>query len=76
VTETPEGRAKVETYTVVTDRKGKRFGIVIGRLESGARFLANTLDDNATLNNMMREEILGRTGTATTMAPNNLFSFD
>jgi len=76
VTETPEGRAKVETYTVVTDRKGKRFGIVVGRLENGTRFLANTLDDNATLNGMMREEILGRTGTATTMTPNNLFSFD
>jgi acetyl-CoA C-acetyltransferase len=76
VTEIPEGRAKVETYTVVTDRKGKRFGIVVGRLENGTRFLANTLDDNATLNSMMREEILGRTGTATTMTPNNLFSFD
>jgi acetyl-CoA C-acetyltransferase len=74
VIEKPEGKAKVETYTVVTDRKGKRFGIVVGRLENGARFLANTPDDDQTLDWMMREEILGKTGT---VAPgdHNLFQF-
>ena len=41
----PNGKATVETYTVVTDRKGRRFGIVVGRLEDGSRFLANTPDD-------------------------------
>jgi acetyl-CoA C-acetyltransferase len=76
VTETPEGRAKVETYTVVTDRKGKRFGIVVGRLEDGTRFLANTPDDSATLNRMMREEIFGQTGVVNATPENNLFCFD
>ena len=76
VTETPEGPAKVETYTVVTDRKGKRFGIVVGRLEDGTRFLANTPDDSMTLNRMMREEMLGRPGTVSVTPANNLFSFD
>ncbi len=76
VVEKPEGKAKVETYTVVTDRKGKRFGIVVGRLEDGARFLANTPDDDQTLDWMMREEILGRAGAVTSDGPTNLFRFD
>ncbi|HEY4114061.1 MAG TPA: acetyl-CoA acetyltransferase [Rhizomicrobium sp.] len=60
--EQPSGRGTIETYTVVTDRKGKRFGIVIGRDELGRRFLANTPDDDATLDFMIREEMLGRAG--------------
>lgn len=75
VVEKPEGAAKIETYTVVMDRKGKRFGIVVGRLENGKRFLANTPDDETTLDWMMREEMLGRTGTVTTTEQNNLFRF-
>jgi acetyl-CoA C-acetyltransferase len=76
VIEAPEGSGKVETYTVITDRKGKRFGIVVGRMKNGVRFLANTDDDNATLNRMMREEMLGRTGTVTATSQNNFFSFN
>ncbi len=74
-TETPEGKATVETYTVATDRKGRRFGIIVGRLEDGTRFLANSPDDNATLNRMMREEVLGQSGTVTTTPSGNLFRF-
>ncbi len=76
VVEKPEGAATIETYTVVMDRKGKRFGIVIGRLTDGKRFLANTSDDDATLDWMMKEEMLGRAGTVTTTAQNNLFHFN
>ncbi len=75
VVEKPDGAASVETYTVVTDRKGNRFGIIVGRLENGARFLANSPDDAATLDMMMREEILGRKGTVTPGTPTNLFQF-
>jgi len=75
VVEKPEGRATIETYTIVTDRKGKRFGIVVGRLENGKRFLANTLDDDQTLDWMMREEMLGRAGTVRPTEGNNLFQF-
>ncbi len=74
IEEQPSGAGRIETYTVVTDRKGKRFGIVVGRLEDGARFLANTPDDDETLNGMMREDMLGRSGTVTPGA-NNLFRF-
>ncbi len=75
VVEKPNGKATVETYTVVTDRRGKRFGIIVGRLAGGERFLANTPDDDATLDRMMREEMLGRAGEVTAGEPTNLFRF-
>jgi acetyl-CoA C-acetyltransferase len=75
VTENPDGAARVETYTVVTDRKGRRFGIVIGRLEDGRRFLASTSDDEDTLDRMMREEMIGRSGTISSGPGGNLFAF-
>ncbi|HEY1710599.1 MAG TPA: acetyl-CoA acetyltransferase [Rhizomicrobium sp.] len=76
VTETPSGPARIETYTVVTDRRGKRFGLVVGRQTSdNVRFLAHTPDDEETLNWMIKEEMLGREGTVTTGQPTNLFQF-
>ena len=67
--------ATVETYTVVLDRRGKRFGIVVGRDAQNNRFLAHTPDDDATLDWMMREEILGKRGTVTPGDVTNLFKF-
>lgn len=75
VEEAPEGKATVETYTVVTDRKGRRFGIVVGRLEDGHRFLANTPDDDAILDWMIRNEMLGRVGDVGPTTTTNLFRF-
>jgi acetyl-CoA C-acetyltransferase len=75
VVEAPNGAATVETYTVVTDRRGKRFGLIVGRLADGKRFLAHTPDDDETLNWMMREEMLGRPGTVTAGTPTNVFKF-
>jgi acetyl-CoA C-acetyltransferase len=75
VEEKPSGKATVETYTIVTDRRGKRFGIIVGRLADNARFLAHTPDDDATLDRMMREEMLGRAGEVTPGEPTNLFRF-
>ncbi len=72
--EQASGRGRVETYTVVTDRKGKRFGIVVGRDAQDRRFLAHTPDDDATLDWMMREDMLGRAGEVTPGAT-NLFRF-
>ncbi len=71
----PRGPAKVETYTVITDRKAKRFGLIVGRAWDGARFLAHTPDDDATLNRMMHEEMLGREGEVSQDGPSNLFRF-
>jgi acetyl-CoA C-acetyltransferase len=72
--ELPSGRATVETYTVITDRKGKRFGIIVGRDAEDRRFLANTPDDGMTLDRMMHEEMLERVGDVTP-GPTNLFRF-
>ncbi|KAH7040931.1 thiolase [Microdochium trichocladiopsis] len=62
VSEKPQGRAIIETYTVDFDRQGKpNQGFIVGRLESGdrARFVANHGDDStlARLTDMTREPI-------------------
>ncbi len=64
---------EIETYTVVTDRKGRRFGLVVGRLENGVRFLAHTDDDEATLARMTGEEMLGREGSVAQVNNINIF---
>jgi acetyl-CoA C-acetyltransferase len=74
VIEKPSGPATVETYTVVMDRRGKRFGIVVGR-QGDNRFLAHTPDDDQTLDWMMKEEILGKHGTVAPGDVTNLFKF-
>ncbi|MFN3232533.1 MAG: acetyl-CoA acetyltransferase [Alphaproteobacteria bacterium] len=67
VTETPDGAATIETYTVCFGRNGAERGIVIGRLdENGHRFVANTPDDAATLNDLMEHDSMGRSGTVST----------
>lgn len=61
--EKPEGRAKIESYTVMHGRGGPEFAIVIGRLEAtGARFVAHTPNDAGTLAGMMAADQLGRAG--------------
>lgn len=64
----PAGRARVETSTVLARADGGwATGVVIGRLESGARFVANTpRDENtfATLTSMHRHPV-GLTGYVT-----------
>ncbi len=72
--EQASGPGTVETYTVITDRKGKRFGIVVGRDAQDRRFLAHSPDDDATLDRMMRDDMLGRAGEVTP-GPINLFRF-
>lgn len=57
------GAATVETYTVSFGREGEpEMGIVIGRLEDGTRFFANTPPDADLLRSMTREEFVGRAG--------------
>lgn len=59
----PEGRAVIETYTVVHGREGVRMGIVIGRDAQGRRFVAQTPDDPSVLRDLEAREGVGRTGT-------------
>jgi acetyl-CoA C-acetyltransferase len=58
-----DGPATVETYTVMHDREGApALGIVIGRLDDGRRFIANTPADRALLEDMERREVIGVAG--------------
>jgi hypothetical protein len=46
---------------------------VVGRDENDRRFLAHSPDDDATLDRMMREDMLGATGTVSAGEPVNVF---
>jgi acetyl-CoA C-acetyltransferase len=72
----PEGRATIETYTVVYGKSGPSYGIVVGRLPGGERFLANTQDgDEETLRDLIENEPLGRTIFVRPIGPGNRFTF-
>jgi len=73
-TETPEGEAIIETYTVVHSREGPAKAIVIGRLEDGTRFISNTEKDPVILNKMIQEEMLGTRGTVSFNGKKNIFT--
>jgi acetyl-CoA C-acetyltransferase len=61
--ERPDGPATIETYTVVHDREGEPdYAIVIGRLEDGSRFIANTAQDRSLLETMVDTEMIGVAG--------------
>ncbi|MFQ5479383.1 MAG: acetyl-CoA acetyltransferase [Candidatus Binatia bacterium] len=62
----PDGRADVETYTVLFNREGRpEKGIVIGRLADHSRFVANTPDDEELLREFVDAEAVGRRGRVT-----------
>ncbi|MEH6582060.1 MAG: acetyl-CoA acetyltransferase [Halioglobus sp.] len=72
-TESPNGSGRIETYTVLHGRKGVERALVIGRLDDGTRFIAETPDDSQTLQQMMDREMIGVSGTATAGDEKNLF---
>ena len=72
-TETPSGRGTIETYTVLHNRNGMERGLVIGRLEDGTRFLAETPNDPETLQGMMDRDVLGLSGSVSSNNGKNLF---
>ncbi len=72
-TEAPDGPATIETYTVLHGRGGVERALVIGRLEDGTRFIAETPDDEETLSQMMAKEMIGTPGIVTANGDKNLF---
>ncbi|MEO8204405.1 MAG: acetyl-CoA acetyltransferase [Betaproteobacteria bacterium] len=73
-TERADGRAKIETYTVMHDKRGPAFSVVLGRLEAtGERFIANTLPDAAVLEDLQARESLGRAGVVRHADGHNVF---
>lgn len=73
-TEEPFGGAKIETYTVACNREGPVSGIVVGRLNNGTRFLANTSSDSAFLRHFMNHDQLETTGIVQTVNGKNIFT--
>ena len=73
-TEKPNGRARIETYTVVHSKTGPELGIVMGRLtESGVRFIANTPNDPALFADLETCDALGRSGSVSSEGECNIF---
>jgi acetyl-CoA C-acetyltransferase len=72
-TESPQGQARIETYTVLHGRGGVERALIIGRLEDGTRFLADTADDEETLRKMISQDMLGATGSVSSGSGKNLF---
>jgi acetyl-CoA C-acetyltransferase len=73
--EQAQGKARIETYTVMHDRADRPVqGIVLGRLSDGRRFVANTPTDTDLLNAMTNEEFLNRTGRVHHDGKRNLFT--
>lgn len=61
--EVVNGEATVETYTMLFDREGRpERGIVIGRIDDGSRFIANTPDDLALNERVVASEFIGQRG--------------
>ncbi len=57
------GKAKVESYTVLYDREGEPYAAtVIGRGEDDNRFIAKIKPEKNVLEQMTREEIIGKRG--------------
>ncbi len=63
VTQRPEGKGTIETFTVVHAREGVRMGIVIGRTEDGVRFVANLPEDERLLLDLEARDPIGHPGT-------------
>ena len=76
VSEVAGGKAHIETYTVMHDRKGPTYAILFGRLEDGSRFIANTPDDGNLLADMTAQDYLGSAGTVEHADGRNIFTPD
>jgi acetyl-CoA C-acetyltransferase len=75
IAQNPNGNGTIETYTVIYGRDGEpERGIVIGRLEDGRRFVANTPEDRAVLEGLIGREAVGLRGTVALANGTNLFS--
>jgi len=68
------GRGVIETCTVLHDREGMpKRGIVVGRLDDGRRFIANTPDERVALDVLMADDAVGRRGRVAAADGINLF---
>jgi len=74
VVEVANGRARIETYTVMHDRKGPQNAIIIGRLADGRRFMANAPADAAVLSALVNQDLMGADGDVRHQEGRNIFT--
>lgn len=70
----PQGNATIETYTVVHDRDGPKFGLIIGRLTDGRRFVAHCDPAPETLHKLIAQDCMGASGHVTPGEKTNRFA--
>lgn len=73
--EDPAGPATVESFTVGFSRQGPKTGIVVARNSQGERILALTRTDADTLNQLLDEDLIGRSGQVLVEDGVNIFEF-
>ena len=61
--EAANGAGRIETYTVMHDRAGPSYAIVMAILEDGSRCIANTAEDPDLLADMVTNDYMGAQGT-------------
>lgn len=71
----PTGSATVETFTVGFNRDGPKMGIVIARNTQGERILALSRTDEASLQQLLAEDPIGRSGQVIVENGVNIFEF-
>jgi len=74
VSRTPNGKACILTYSILYEKGVPSLGLVIGKLASGERFLANPADV-ATLTEMVERDPIGREIAVCHRAEGNRFAF-
>ena len=75
--EQAEGAGRIETFTVVFDKNNEpEKAIIIGRLQTGQRFLATTDNQPGTLQALLNEEVIGRSGKVSRARNKNVFELD
>ncbi len=72
--EAANGAAEIETYTVMHDRAGPTYAIVMGLLDDGRRFIANTAQDPDLLAEMVANDYMGAKGRVTSSDGLNVFA--
>jgi len=71
----PEGRGIIEGHCVRYEGGEPALGIVVGKLDSGRRFVAHTRSDAEVLEQLIGADFVGREGRVTAGEPTNLFEF-
>jgi acetyl-CoA C-acetyltransferase len=69
----PNGAGTVETYTVVHDRDGPKFGLILGRLTNGHRFVAHSEATPDVFARLLENDCMGAPGRVTPGAKTHTF---